>query len=215
MLMISGFQLFCAEILINDPGGLFDQLDRGIKAGNIIQIETLFLQPSFTNLTQSKRNNLFERSLFFHTDEKKEVGLFLLEKQKVLKVNLLGIRDILRLSVSMERPDVTNFVLFQITDESLRPEKSVVEACKRSAEERKNIKLIKVFNDYLNPKPQSTMIERASAILPVAEDFSKQANISADSVPITPSALIEEQEERKGYQVSFSDILTFLRNNIT
>ncbi|MCE2716812.1 MAG: hypothetical protein ACK4V2_00570 [Pseudomonadota bacterium] len=167
--MLLSFQLFCADISINDPNALFDHFDREIKARNTIQIETLFLQPSFARLTPNQRNSLFERSLFFHTD--KEIALFLLTKQKILKVTRLGIHDILRLSVSKDRPDVADFVLHQITEELLYPDVDVITACKRNAEDKRNTQLADIFDDYLKsllafpaavPKADATEQERDS-----------------------------------------------------
>ena len=170
---IFSFQLFCADVPITDPTVLFDHLDRAVKAKNKARIETLFLQPAQINLTSNHRNSLLERSLFFFSaSEEKDMAFFLLEKQKTLKATRLGIHDILRLSISnsKKRPDVTNFVLFQITDETLRPERSVVVSCSDAVIQRKNAEFIKLFNDYLNPKPQSAVLESTSTIPSVVQE---------------------------------------------
>lgn len=233
---ILSFQLFCTDAITNSTD-LFEQLDRAIKAKNQTLIESLFLQPAQKKLSQDNRNSLLERSLFFHSNEEKEMALFLLGKQEILKVNLLGIHDILRLSILRERPDVTNFVLFQISNAQLRPEISVIEACKRSAEEKKNAKLIKVFESYFNPNPQSTSAEASvvtiefpyssvcsSAGMTIVvpgktqvlkfEDLCNE-NVFAGNGIIPAQENVRQVEEIEANTSYFSYILTFIGNNIS
>ncbi len=218
LLAFSSFQLFCAEIVIT-PVDLFNQLDRAVKAQNKIEIENLFSHPLQKNLPLNHRNSLLERSLFFYTH--KEMALFLLEKQEILKANRLGVHDILRLSVSKERSDVTAFVLFQISDEQLQPERDVIIDCSNNARSRKNLELIKIFNDYLSEKPQSIENVTASSIVAIPNQQEKTKELT-DFNPATPTVITvvpdqreEEQEEIEAHQSIFSNLLTIFWNNIS
>lgn len=220
LLAFFSFQLFCAEIVITNPVDLFNQLDRAVKAQNKVEIESLFSHPLQKKLTSNHRNSLLERSLFFHTH--KEMALFLLEKQEILKANRLGIHDILRLSVSTERSDVTAFVLFQISGEQLRPEKDVIIDCSNNARSRKNLELIKIFNDYLSAKPQNIDDVTASSIVAISNQQEKSKELTnfnpatAATLTIVPDQREEEQEEEiEAHQSTFSNLLTIFWNNIS
>jgi hypothetical protein len=221
LLAFSSFQLFCAEIVIT-PVDLFNQLDRAVKAQNKVEIENLFSHPLQKKLTSNQRNSLLERSLFFHTH--KEMALFLLEKQEILKANRLGIHDILRLSVSTERSDVTAFVLFQISNEQLEPEKDVIIDCSNNARPRKNLELIEIFSNYLSAKPQNSEDVTASSI--VTGTFAAMSNQQektkelTDFNPATAATLTvvpdqREQEQIEAHQSIFSNLLTIFWNNIS
>ena len=212
LLAFSGFQLFCAEIIVT-PVDLFNQLDRAVKAQNKVEIESLFSHPLQKKLTSNQRNSLLERSLFFHTH--KEMALFLLEKQAILKANRLGIHDILRLSVSKERSDVTAFVLFQISNEQLEPEKDVIIDCSNNARPRKNLELIKIFNDYLSEKPKSIENVTASSISNQQEKLKEPTDFNPATLRVITVVPDQREEEQEAHQSIFSNLLTIFWNNIS
>ncbi len=212
LLAFSSFQLFCTEIVIT-PVDLFNQLDRAVKAQNKVEIESLFSHPLQKKLTSNQRNSLLERSLFFHTH--KEMALFLLEKQAILKANRLGIHDILRLSVSKERPDVTAFVLFQISNEQLEPEKDVIIDCSNNARPRKNLELIKIFNDYLSEKPKSIENVTASSISNQQEKLKEPTDFNPATLTVITVVPDQREEEQEAHQSIFSNLLTIFWNNIS
>lgn len=150
ILVVFSFKLSCAELSITNPADLYDRLDRSIKAKDQAKIESLLLHPIQEKLTSNHRNNLLERAFLFHADV--EMANFLLQKQNLLKANKLGIHDILRLSIIREQVDAATFILFQITDEQLQPERDVVEACYKTAQEKQSPEFTKVFSSYLYPK---------------------------------------------------------------
>ena len=212
LLAFFSFQLFCAEIIVT-PVDLFNQLDRAVKAQNKVEIESLFSHPLQKKLTSNQRNSLLERSLFFHTH--KEMALFLLEKQAILKANRLGIHDILRLSVSKERSDVTAFVLFQISDEQLQPERDVIIDCSNNARSRKNLELIKIFNDYLSEKPKSIENVTASSISNQQEKLKEPTDFNPATLTVITVVPDQREEEQEAHQSIFSNLLTIFWNNIS
>ena len=212
LLAFFSFQLFCAEIIVT-PVDLFNQLDRAVKAQNKVEIESLFSHPLQKKLTSNQRNSLLERSLFFHTH--KEMALFLLEKQAILKANRLGVHDILRLSVSKERSDVTAFVLFQISDEQLQPERDVIIDCSNNARSRKNLELIKIFNDYLSEKPKSIENVTASSISNQQEKLKEPTDFNPATLTVITVVPDQREEEQEAHQSIFSNLLTIFWNNIS
>ena len=136
------------------------------------------------------------------------MALFLLEKQEILKANRLGVHDILRLSVSKERSDVTTFVLFQISDEQLQPERDVIIDCSNNARSRKNLELIKIFNDYLSEKPKSIENVTASSISNQQEKLKEPTDFNPATLTVITVVPDQREEEQEAHQSIFSNLLT-------
>lgn len=212
LLIFFCFQLYGAEDSITNATELYERLDREIKAKNKVRIESLLSHFLQKKLTANHGNNLLERALFFHAGEDmKDMAFFVLSKHTILKINRMGIHDILRISVSnaQRRIDVAKFAL-EIEVEGLKPDKAVIKRCLEIMTEKRDEDFIKLFSAYLSPSLSNsgTITEVKSSdcqkleVIPLVEDQS-----------LAPVELIESLPDAT-QSSPISTILTYLWNNI-
>lgn len=132
---------------ITDQYILADQLDRAVKADDQGRVLSLLNEPAQKKLTSYYRNGLLERAMFFHHFSK-DMASFLLQQNGILKANQLGMDDILRGATAQGRVDIIEFVLFNISEDQLRPSEEVIGSACVIAKDRGKQEIMALFERY-------------------------------------------------------------------
>lgn len=167
-------------------------------------------------ITQQDRNDIFERSLFYTTSTAK--AKFLLQNNDLLKVNRLGIQDVLRLSVARGNCCVAAFILNEISAE-LMPERDVLVECFELVKKKNNPQLEGIFNAYLENQEGVCASRGEISIGQQAqdrEDAKSEREFMAIDVALEETEVIDssQEESNENNKTLISILLTYFCNNI-